>query len=684
MAGIILLLLLGIGLTVLGFILPYQRSQSTMPAGGELVIEQQPEGNLKLNWPEADRADYYCVEIEVPAESEEAEPELLYKDYIQGMNYCFLPELPSDTELTVRISSVIEYSTFGQEKIRYGEESLEVTTVFQTPKIRNFQWEADSDTRTITATFETESGNHCRYYLMGENGQRLESYFLQGNAIEITFGDQGDYPMPDYDQVYHLAFDAYREEPGLKFYGYLSAEMTVNRDDLLGRSLNLSCTDEGYNVYTLTWDETKGEYYEVQVIDGNARMWTTVAQIPADGERTYTTPHLDIFREYTYRVVAAGGQLMEGSEYAAISEEKTVETGESPVYATIWPTKSLAAYSDPQKTTEVGKVEVGKAYCVLEEREGMFAVRLDGQKVYIDSNYCMINLPEYLGDQCAYEITNSYSSIYMVHEFEIPRVTDVVTAGYENVELADGSYLVPLLYPTAKKLAVAAQSAIDQGYRLKIYDAFRPYKATREIYDLTAKILDNELPEEPFTDANIKDLNLPEPQVVTTETTDGEEASTETTEGKKILTYRMVMLGDRYSLGAFLAKGGSLHNLGIAVDLTLEKLDNGKEVKMQTSMHDLSQYSVLSKNNSNAKLLNSIMTGAGLGELTSEWWHFQDNEARSQLSPPTVSNGISANCWMADDNGWRYRTRKGTYYAGETVTIDEVQYTFDDDGYLIE
>ena len=269
----------------------------------------------------------------------------------------------------------------------------------------------------------------------------------------------------------------------------------------------------------------------------------------------------------------------------------------------------------------------------------------------------------------------------MVHEFEIPKVTGVVTGGYEKVRLKDGSFLVPLLYPTAQKLAVAAQAAVEEGYRLKIYDAFRPNKATREIYNLTNSILDEEFPAAPYTNVIISRLNLPEPQVVPRAETSPE--GEVITEEVKKLTYRMVMCGSKYSLSYFLAKGGSLHNLGIAVDLTLEDLDSGEELSMQTSMHDLSQYSVLGKNNSAAKKLAAIMKGAGFGDLISEWWHFQDNEARKELAPPSVYSGVTASCWMADDTGWRYRTQKGTYYADETVTIDNVEYRFDEKGYVI-
>ena len=127
-----------------------------------------------------------------------------------------------------------------------------------------------------------------------------------------------------------------------------------------------------------------------------------------------------------------------------------------------------------------------------------------------------------------------------------------------------------------------------------------------------------------------------------------------------------------------------MHNLGIALDLTLERRDNGEEIPMQTTMHDLSQFSVLGENNEAADLLGEIMHGAGFGGLISEWWHFQDNHARAALSLPYVSAGVDARGWVKDDTGWKYRDEKGSFFRGQTLEIEGRQYTFDDNGYVIE
>lgn len=660
-----------LGIVAFGYLLPNSRAVSAMPEGGELTIHQQEDGTLLLSWPKADRADHYCIEIHRPGAPGE-EPEMLYREFVKNQTSMTLPALPESMELTLQVRSVVEYRTMTEDCIRYGENSLSVTTAFRAPTVTELRWFADPDANTLDIKVTLQEGDQSFCYLLDEHDEIVETRFLEDGKLHLTFGEDGDYPVPGFEESYHLAFAACRQLPGLKFYGNRSSEMTVVRDHLLGRTMTVKCIDRGNNVWSLIWNETKGESYEVQLLDENTDRWNTVYRVPADGELSYTTDHLPVFSQMTFRVVAVGGQVMEGSEYAAVSNSVEVTTAESPIYATVWPVKNLTAYTNTSKTETAGTVKVGTACCVLEETGDLFTVMLDGEKVYIESSYCMINLPEYMGDLCNYEITNSVSSIYMVHEFAIPRVTGVVTKGYEQISQQGGNYLVPLLYPTAQKLVQAGLSAMDQGYRLKIYDSFRPYAATREIYDRTAAILDDELPEKTYTGVSISGLGLPAPKEVTTD--DGET--------KSIRTYRMVMTGSGYSLGSFLAKNGSMHNLGIAVDLTLEELDTGKELKMQTSMHDLSRYSVLSRNNTAANTLAKIMKDAGFGDLTSEWWHFQDNESRSTLSLVGVKNGVTGEGWMADDHGWKYRKANGSFYRDTTISIDGTEYTFDAGGYV--
>jgi len=402
-----------------------------------------------------------------------------------------------------------------------------------------------------------------------------------------------------------------------------------------------------------------------------------VATIPNNGNRFYSTGHLARYSDFRYRVIALGGHTLEGGEFAATPAEVQMSTGPSLIYSTIWNLIDLDVYSAPHGGSVIGTAKKGSAFCILDEEEGMFCVRFGDDVGYLDSNYCMINLPEYIGDLCSYNIANSYASVFMVHGYEIPGITDTIVPGYEDVCLNEktGEYLVPLLYPAALKLEKAAFAALEKGYRLKIYDTYRPGEGSQGVRDAVEAILANPIPELPYVPKAVlkKDPNFV-PEIPTLPVLPL----------GQVLTYRYLMTDNgRYAINYFIASYGSRHNLGIAMDLTLEEIATGEELVMQTAIHDLSHYSELSKNGKNAKLLSSIMRGAGFGGLVSEWWHFQDDDAQNSLNLKHLWTGVSPKCWMADDTGWRYRKANGTYYKDCTVTIDDVEYTFDADGYLI-
>ena len=653
-----------------GFVLPWYQAENTMTPGN-MEVRKLESGELQLSWPEGQSADSYCVELVNLPESEEDEATAFYQKVVQGTSV-HLTTVPEDgTACMLRVLSMKYYDTwfdrwidkwFGQ-RVRYGEAALEVTTAFNIPEVADLQWTPDPASDTVTVDFSLVDGDTARVYTVGDAGNALLKEIPEAQLL-LHFADDGDLPMIPFGEEYEFALDAVREQEGITFYGPITAGFTVDRDNLLDRNLNLQLTDQGSNVLSLSWDETKGQHYEVQRKQEGDEEWTTLLEVPGDGERSYTSPHLPVFESYTYRVVAVGGETMPDSDLAAISEELSFATKESPIFATIWPVKDLEIYSDPQKTEVVGKVETAAAYCVLEEKDGMFGIGFDGKTCYIDSNYCLINLPEYMGDLCSYRITNSFSSKYMMHEFEIPQMTGVVTKGYSYVKQSDGSYLVPLLYPTARKLVTAAHAAIAEGYKLKIYDSFRPQAAPQQMYSLAEKMLNEPLPAKTFTGAKISSLKLP-------------------AEDPTTLTYGEVMLGG-YALNYYVAKGRSNHNLGIALDLTIESLETGKELRMQTSMHDLSQYSGLKYNNGSANVLAKIMKSAGFSTLVSEWWHFNDFDSRDSLELAAVYSGVNAQCWVADDNGWRYRTKRGNYCTDTTETIGDMVYTFDAEGYVIK
>lgn len=659
-------LVLGMAAAVIVLIEPYWSAGSAMPNGAILTITQRDSGELHLQWPESETADAYLVEVVRPGQGPLAQAETLYARYVESGTSCVLPNLESEDALTIRVSSAVKYIFLNQERIRLGSNDLEMADAYNIPTIQNLSWEANPEENAITVSLNIQKGDTCRLYVMDNSTGELNLLrTITESKTKITFGENADVAMPTYSSSCTFAFDVYRKSDHAVCYGSAAQKITISREDLLGTSLGLACEDQGDNTCVLTWNETKGDYYEVQIRNDTTGEWMTLERIERGEELTYTSPQMQRFRSFRFRVVALGGQTLPDSKYAAISETVRFTTGVSVAGSTIWPMQKLNVYSDPQKTGTIGSVSAGAAYCALELKEGMFRIRCgDDVYGYIDSNYCMINLVEFMGSLCSYDIINSYASRYMVHGYEIPSVTETVILGYEDIQLASGNYLVPLLYPAAKKLVDAAGAAMDQGYRLKIYDSFRPHKATTNIYNVTKAILSNQIPKEKYVFADGS----------------GDKMGSEQW---KAVTYQKMMTNGQYSLGHFLAAGNSAHNYGVALDLTLEQLSTGEELVMQTSMHDLSWYSVVSRNNQNANILDKIMKGAGFGGLVSEWWHFQDNDALNGLGLQALEQGVSGQCWMKDENGWKYRSADGNYLRSCTRTIDGKSYTFNEYGYVV-
>ena len=661
----------------LGYWKPWIAAANTMPETGSMTLTRQSAGGLVLTWPKGMDQDRYRVQISKG-------DELLTQLWVNEES-CILEDLPEGEILTVVVSTArgYRYPFAREERIRLGETDLKAIVNLQNPAVENLTCTPDPETQTVQLQFDLESNSVCRMYLVGASGELEEFRSLEEGQVTLQLGDDGDFPVPQGDEKLSFAFDVYRFSPGIVYYGAVSEELSIVREDLLKRDLALQHTELGNNVYSFAWSETKGDYYEVQQFDATTESWSTLKRVEPEEERSYTTGHLDRYSDLRFRVVAVGGQTMPDSEYAAISEEVSITTGTTAVFATVWPIQELDFYKDAEKTQTLGKAKAAMALCVLDEQEGMFRVRIDGQEGYIDSNYCLINLPEYLEDLCQYDITNSYSSLFMAHEYEIPTVTGKVVLGYERVQMRRGEQLVPLLYPVAKRLEKAAQSAIDQGYQLKIYDAYRPRKATEALYAQAIGLKDQPIPEKTYTGKVLTDL--PKSVLIPGQTQE-QQPTTEGAEQEQlpVLTYGNLMTDfGRYTMNYFLANGKSRHNRGIAVDLTLVDLSTGKDVQMQTSMHDLSWYSENARDNQNAKKLASIMEGAGFEGLKSEWWHFHDIEVQDSLKPEYQKNGVTPECWMADDQGWRYRRDDGEYYKDCTETIDGVSCTFDEQGYLV-
>lgn len=142
---------------------------------------------------------------------------------------------------------------------------------------------------------------------------------------------------------------------------------------------------------------------------------------------------------------------------------------------------------------------------------------------------------------------------------------------------------------------LAAQKLLPQGYRLRIWDAWRPFALQKELYDIYAADLIRRFSLE----------NLPQAQ-----------------QAQIIAKYISFPNEDRLL--------PPVHTTGGAVDVTLvgpdgKALDMGTEFDQfidETDTAHFEQEGCDTTIRDNRRLLYNAMTAAGFTNLPSEWWHY--------------------------------------------------------------
>lgn len=139
----------------------------------------------------------------------------------------------------------------------------------------------------------------------------------------------------------------------------------------------------------------------------------------------------------------------------------------------------------------------------------------------------------------------------------------------------------------AAALRAASDDAVKRGYRLKIYDAYRPQRAVAHFMRWAKDADDTRM---------------------------------------KFCFYPNLDKAVLFEQGYIAEKSG--HSRGSTVDLTLFDMRNGKEVDMGGTFDWFGEEShpdykgVTEKQFANRMLLRDIMTSHGFKPLDEEWWHF--------------------------------------------------------------
>ncbi len=139
----------------------------------------------------------------------------------------------------------------------------------------------------------------------------------------------------------------------------------------------------------------------------------------------------------------------------------------------------------------------------------------------------------------------------------------------------------------ARALKDVANIANVQGYRLKIFDAYRPAKAVKH-----------------FVLWEIEDLD----------------------QKMKTFFYPDIDKHDLFKLGYVASK--STHSRGSTVDLTLVDMDTGKELDMGSPFDFFDEIShpdykdITKEQYENRMILQKLMVDGGFEPIDTEWWHF--------------------------------------------------------------
>lgn len=343
---------------------------------------------------------------------------------------------------------------------------------------------------------------------------------------------------------------------------------------------------------------------------------------------------------------SGSSEQTETNESETASSSSTAEAGTSEEAAVVRPEESepllyegdlelpvsgatgyASVRMDLKTTADAGSetilvLEAGTAFEVVEEAGDWWYVQTATDSGWVQHLYCFINLPDVI-PSIIYDNTNTYASKFVSSGKTIPGITGVALYDGKayNMRLGMVSDIVPVLYSMSKKIYAAQQAALADGNTLVIYEGYRPYSVQKMTVDA------------------LTTLAAADPEVMA-----------------GINTHP-------WDTNWFIATSVSNHQMGYAIDVTLAKITEQQEIvigdyaataitgyteyTMPTTIHELSmasatftgpvksssptawlQATLADTMNEAAILLQRYSTEAGLTPLASEWWHFNDLDAR--------------------------------------------------------
>lgn len=274
----------------------------------------------------------------------------------------------------------------------------------------------------------------------------------------------------------------------------------------------------------------------------------------------------------------------------------------------------------------IGTIQAGEGFQVVKEEKGWWFINRGELSGWLPHKYCLINLPDVIPSMI-YNNPNTYASKFASSGKSIPDVSNkaLYSGKTYNQRLKREEYIMPVLYSMSKKIYKAQEHALSEGNSLVLYEGFRPLFVQHAVVKGLTELANN--------DAEVmKGINTA-PWGITWFITNG------------VSNHQM-----GYGMDVSLAKVNSTKEISIG-DFTVNMIEDYTEYTMPTPIHELSGASakfttaVTSKNdiawrnavyadsmNEVAISLQEYCTNAGLSPLASEWWHFNDLDARDETA----------------------------------------------------
>lgn len=290
-------------------------------------------------------------------------------------------------------------------------------------------------------------------------------------------------------------------------------------------------------------EEDRGDFLLVELSDGR-QVWVDPWYLTAEDPELAEQRDQDRLQALTAR-----------AEFVPISGEQTY-------FCTA--ASGLNCRAEPSVTGEKVTLILKGTRVTVYGREGSFYLcRLPNSKLC----YCY---EDYLSNEASYAV---YPGAVDLRVFLPGAEFELLFASPNNITGHAMYAPIPLLEEgVAYKLLEAYQIFREDGYTIKIYDAYRPRSAQIELFNI------------------VQDANY---------------------------------IADPYH-------GGSWHQRGWAVDMSLIDLSTGEELEMPTPMHTFSKEAGRASRDSwseevrrNVDYMTQVMTSVGFQTIATEWWHFE-------------------------------------------------------------